>query len=255
MATDQKPLAGKVAIVTGASKMNGIGAATAIALAKKGADILIHYASSAEPAQQVLQTIKALGVNAAAVQADASTPDFGNILVTAALQQLQTTHIDILVNNAGKTAFTPSIAATPFDAWDPVFQINVRGPFTLIQAALPHMPAGGRIINISSVVARLGSPLLPIYSASKGALNTLTVSLASELATKGVTINVVAPGPVATDLSVMKTPIVDRLCANQHIKREGTAGEVAAAVEFLAMPGSGFITGQILAVDGGIHLP
>ncbi|KAK2748442.1 hypothetical protein FQN55_004381 [Onygenales sp. PD_40] len=255
MATDQKPLAGKVAIVTGASKMNGIGAATAIALAKKGADILIHYASSADPAQQVLQTIKTLGVNAAAVQADASTADFGSILVTAALQELQTTHIDIIVNNAGKSAFSRSIAATPFDSWDPVFHVNVRGPFTLIQAALPHMPAGGRIINISSVVARQGAPLLPVYCASRGALNSLTVSLASELAAKGVTINIVAPGPVATDLSIMGTPIIDRLMANQHIKREGTAEEVAAAVEFLAMPGSGFITGQIVAVDGGIHLP
>jgi 3-oxoacyl-[acyl-carrier protein] reductase len=194
-------------------------------------------------------------VRAIAVQADASAADFGKRLVDAAIKEFNTNSIDIIVNNAAAALMHGGISSVPAEDWDNMFHVNVRGPFLLIQAALPYMKAGGRIVNISSVIAKLGSYMLLVYGASKGALNALTVALAEELGPKGITINAVAPGPIATDLSMDGSDVAKRLAANQHIKREGTPREVAAAVLFLASPDSSYVSGQILPVDGGIHLP
>lgn len=177
------------------------------------------------------------------------------MLVDAALKGFNTDHIDIVVNNAGTAVMSTSIAEVTFDSWDQVFHVNVRGPFLLIQAAVPYMPKGGRIINVSSIAARIGSFMLPVYGASKGALNSMTLALAEELGPKGITINILAPGPIRTDLNMEGSPVAARLGANQHIKRLGTTQECAVAVEFLAHPDSSYITGQIIAVDGGINLP
>ena len=130
----------------------------------------------------------------------------------------------------------------------------------LIQASLPYMKEGGRIINISSIIAKLGSYKLPVYGASKGALNSMTVAMAEELGPRGITINIVAPGPIkiepiTTDLSMEETPIAKRLVSNQHIKRVGTTKEVADVVLFMASPSSSYITGQLIPVDGGIGWP
>ncbi|OCT50972.1 short-chain dehydrogenase/reductase SDR [Cladophialophora carrionii] len=157
----QQYLRGKTAIVTGAGKPNGIGAASAVALAGQGANVLIHYNSSAGPAEAVVSKIKGLGVQAAAVKADASSADFGKTLVDAALKSFNTKTIDIIVNNAGYAApNVEGIKSVGFDEWDTTFRINVRGPFDLIQAALPYMREGGRVINIGSI-ASLPAPFCP----------------------------------------------------------------------------------------------
>ncbi|KIW19597.1 hypothetical protein PV08_00170 [Exophiala spinifera] len=249
-------LKGKVAIVTGAGKPNGIGAATAIAFAEQGANVAIQYNSSAGPAEETVAKLKSLGVQAVAIQADAGAADFGKVLVDATLKTFNTKTIDILVNNAGTAVVNAEgISSVGLEDWDSVFHVNVRGPFLLIQAALPYMKAGGRIVNVGSVIARLGSGMLPVYGASKGALTALSIALSDELGPKGITINTVAPGPIKTDLSMEGSPIGARLRNNQHIKREGTAKEVAESILFIASPGASYITGQLIGVDGGISFP
>ncbi|KAM0228024.1 hypothetical protein ACHAPO_011050 [Fusarium lateritium] len=253
--SSEQYLAGKTAIVTGSSKLNGIGAATALALAKHGANIVIHYASNKEAAEKVVAQVKETGVQAIAVKADSASKSFGTDLVNATLEGLNTKTIDIIVNNAGQAIAHPEIAAIEATNWDDIFRINVRGPFLLIQAALPHMTRGGRIINVGSIAGKLGIPALTVYGTSKAALTFMSTAMAGELASKGITINVVSPGPTATDMTMEGTPIGEVLRNHQVDKREGEPREIAETILFIASPGSSFITGQVIPVDGGIHMP
>ena len=201
-------------------------------------------------------SIKKLGVQTVAIKADAYSPDFGKTLVEAALKAFNTDTIDIVVNNAGTAAAHPEgITSVPFEDWDKVFHVNVRAPFVLVQAALPHMKEGGRIVNIGSTVAQLGHQWLSVYAASKGALSAMTVSMAQELGPKGITINLVSPGPIKTAMAMTGTPIFNHLMNSAYIKREGEPREVGDVVAFVASPMASYMTGQNIPVDGGIWIP
>lgn len=147
--------------------------------------VMIHYNANAARAQEVVDVLKGLGAKAAAVRADASTLDFGKIIVDATLKAFDGSSIDIVVNCAGTIVMSQSIEDVAPDSWDQAFHINVRAAFLVIQEALPHMPKGGRIVNVGSVAAKMGHRMLPVFSASKAALTALTVSLAEELGPKG----------------------------------------------------------------------
>ncbi|KAJ5198270.1 uncharacterized protein N7498_007387 [Penicillium cinerascens] len=232
---------GKLAIVTGASKHNGIGFATAYALARAGAD-------------RSAGKIRDLGVKVIAVQADAGSLTFGDDIVRATVEAFPGRQIDIVVNNAGFGTFQESTAEAVVEDFDALFHVNVRGPHLLVRAALPYIASpGGRVVNVSSVVARTGAKQAALYSSSKGALNTLTLAWAEELGDKGITVNVVSPGPIGTDYAAPEEPpLIQKFRAQQYAKRDGTTEEVANVILFAASAGASYMSGQVLAVDGGL---
>lgn len=242
----------KTAIVTGGSR--GIGRAICLELAKTGANIVVGYAGSERAARETAEACVNLGARAVAVRGDVAQKEDCEALVAAALEQFG--GVDILVNNAGITRDNLLLRMTE-DEWSSVIDTNLRGAYYMTQAVTRTMMRAryGRIINIASVVGLSGNAGQANYAASKAGLIGLTKSVARELATRGVTVNAVAPGFIQTDMTAaLPEEAVKRLLADIPQARLGTAEDVAHAVAFLADERAAYITGQVLSVDGGMAM-
>lgn len=245
-------LANRVALVTGAT--GGLGRAIARSLAGEGARVVLGYARNEAAAQALAAEIAAAGSSALPVQADVSTPEGADGLIAAATGAYG--RLDILVNNAGVTRDQLLLRMKPED-WDAVLDTNLKGVFLLTKAAArPMMKARwGRIINITSVAGLVGNAGQANYSAAKAGLVGLTKSVARELASRNITCNAIAPGLISAGMLMELAEAQRQAMLDQvPLGRLGRAEDVAAAVVFLASDGADYITGQTLAVDGGMTM-
>jgi NAD(P)-dependent dehydrogenase (short-subunit alcohol dehydrogenase family) len=248
-----KPLTSRIALVTGASR--GIGRAIAKALAEDGATVVVHYGGSASAAAETVRQIEADGGAAFAVQADLADKTGVETLFTHLDRELESRfgsrRFDILVNNAG-VAPMASIAELDEPTFDRLLQINVKALYLVTKHAAERLRDGGRVINLSSAVTRVGVPGAAAYSATKGFVDSLTLSLAADFGTRNITVNAVAPGVIATDMAEpMLAGGSDWILAKQTFKRVGEPSDVADLVRFLAGPHSRWTTGQTIDVSGG----
>jgi 3-oxoacyl-[acyl-carrier protein] reductase len=242
-------LTGKRALVTGASR--GIGASIAMGLAAEGADVAITYEKSADRAAEVVAAIKAQGRKALAIQADSADAVAVQASVEKAAAELG--GLDILVNNAGilRVGELKDIALADIDA---LLDVNVRSPIVASQAALAHLGKGGRIITIGSYFAdRVPASVLGVYAATKSALTAFTKALARELGPKEVTVNIVQPGSIDTEMNPAHGPYADTLRQFMALGRYGAPEDIANAVAFLASAKAQYVTGSTLTVDGGAN--
>ncbi len=247
--TQASGLVGKVAIVTGASR--GIGRAAALALAAEGAQVVVNYARSSGAADAVVAEIVAAGGSAIALQADVSDAEQVEALIKATLEKWE--HIDVLVNNAGITRDT-LLLRMKLEDWQAVIDLNLTGVFLCTKAVSRLMlkQRSGRIINIASVSGLMGNPGQANYSAAKAGVIGFTKTIAKEMAPRGVTVNAVAPGFIQTDMTEHLTN-TEEILKLIPLGRYGQPEEVAGVIRFLAAdPAAGYITGQVLTVDGGM---
>jgi 3-oxoacyl-[acyl-carrier protein] reductase len=243
-------LSGKTGLVTGGSR--GIGRAIGLRLARQGADVAFTYKGNAAAAAEAVSGIEAEGRRALAIQADASDPDAAETVVKQVLEGFG--KVDILVNNAGVTRDDLIMRMTA-EAWREVLETNLFGAFWMTKAVTrPMLKArGGRIVNITSVSGQAGQMGQANYSSAKAGLIGLTKASARELASRGITVNAVAPGFVLTELTKdLPEALQAQITERTPLGRFGTTEEVADAVAFLASDEAGYITGQVLAVDGGL---
>jgi 3-oxoacyl-[acyl-carrier protein] reductase len=243
-----KQLEGKVAIVTGASR--GIGKATALALATEGAAVVVNYASSSGAADAVVAEIQGMGGQAIAAKADVSKEAEVEAMFATAIAQFS--RVDVLVNNAGITRDT-LLLRMKLEDWQAVIDLNLTGVFLCTRAASKIMlkQKSGRIINITSVAGQMGNPGQANYSAAKAGVIGFTRTVARELASRGITVNAVAPGFIATDMTndLKAEPILAMIPLNRY----GQPEDIAGMIQFLAAtPAAGYITGQVFNVDGGM---
>jgi 3-oxoacyl-[acyl-carrier protein] reductase len=245
-----RPLQGRVALVTGASR--GIGRATCLAFAAQGAAVAVHYRVEVDQAADVVASIRLMGA-----MAEVFSADFSRSSAPLSLVQQVTSYfgrLDILVNNAGEMTGAPLLELN--DAlWEQTLNVNLGAAFRTIQAAVPYMKVQrwGRIINVTSQAAYTGSVNHAHYAASKAGLAGLTYSLAKELGPSGVTVNMIAPGRIATDMIRDQIPLREEEWLRQTpLGRLGQPEEVAAAIAFLASPAASYITGATLHVNGGV---
>jgi 3-oxoacyl-[acyl-carrier protein] reductase len=243
-------LTGKAALVTGGSR--GIGKAIGLRLARQGADVAFSYRGNVDAAKATADEIESIGTKALAVQGDVKDPGSADAVVKAVLEAFS--KVDILVNNAGITRDDLIMRMTE-DAWRDVLETNLFGAFWMTKAVTrPMLKArAGRIVNITSVSGQAGQMGQANYSSAKAGLIGLTKATARELASRGITVNAVAPGFVLTELTQnLPEALQNELIARTPLGRFGTVEEVADAVAFLASDEARYITGQVLAVDGGL---
>ena len=253
MSTTTKILAGKVAVVTGASK--GIGAAIAKHLAAEGAAVVVNYASSKEGADRVVAQIAGQGGKAVAVQANVAKKADIDLLFAATKKAFG--ELDILVNNAGIYEFSPLEGITE-EHFHKQFNLNVLGLLLTTQEAVKHFgPGGGSIINISSSASTLAPPNTSVYSATKGAVDALTRSLAKELGPRQIRVNAINPGMVETEgvhaAGLHESEFRKRIESQTPLGRIGQVEDIAPTAVFLASPDSAWITGETFVITGGLR--
>jgi NAD(P)-dependent dehydrogenase (short-subunit alcohol dehydrogenase family) len=249
----------KIAIITGANR--GIGRATALQLAREGVDVILTYHSHREEADAVVESLAALGRSAVALQLDVGEVETFGAFVEAVANALQRTWkrdtFDFLVNNGGLQIAQPLEKVTE-DAFDQLVDVHFKGVFFLTQKLVPLMADNGSIVNISSGTTRFYAPDRLVYGAVKGAVEVLTRYLARDLGKRGITVNTVAPGAVATDFSGgllrANEQVQAHIASLTALGRYGVAEDVAGAIGALLSGGNRFVTGQRIEVSGGVHL-
>ncbi len=245
-------LTDKIAVVTGASR--GIGREIAKTLASKGAVVIVNYNGSTAKAEEVVKEIEEAGGRAEAMQCNVSDFESAGEMLSAVVKKYG--RVDILVNNAGITRDGLLMKMTEAD-FDAVMDTNLKGAFNCMQHVSRQMlkQRSGRIINMASVVGLMGNAGQANYGASKAGLIGMTKCVARELASRGITCNAVAPGFIVTEMTdVLSDAVKEAMVAQIPLKKFGTTQDVAKTVAFLASDDAGYITGQVISVDGGMHM-
>ncbi|ACZ87952.1 SDR family oxidoreductase [Streptosporangium roseum] len=247
-------LTGRTALVTGASR--GIGQAIAARLAAQGAVVIVHFGTDKDGATATVDAIGRAGGTALAVRAELGVDDDVETLFAGVEAGLAGRPLDILVNNAAAAPAGP-LGVTTRTEFDHLFAVNVRAPYFIIQRALPLLRDGGRIVTISSVATRMANPSQTSFAMTKGAVETMSMTLANQLGVRGITVNAVAPGATrtATNGAVFETPgLAELIAGTTALDRLGGPDDVADVVAFLASDAARWITGQVIDASGGLFL-